>query len=186
MVWSIGIVWVKQQVALGWVPAPWFGSVDSIGSLIAAPILPGLWAAQARKGREPGSVGKIAIGTALTGVFALVMAAASVLSPAPHSASLILALIAFPGMGLGWMYYWPTMLALASHTAPGKINSTMVGAAFLCPFVAHTLAGYVGSYYDQMSPAAFWTMDAAIGLTGAAILFALNKPLSRALEPDPG
>ena len=47
------------------------------------------------------------------------------------------------------------------------------------------MAGYVGSYYDQMSPAAFWTMDAAIGLVGAAILFALNKPLSRALEPDP-
>ena len=185
MVWSIGIVWVKQQVALGWIPAPWFGSADSIGSIIAAPLLLLLWAAQARKRREPTSVGKIAIGTMLTGVFALVIAGASWLSPEPNSASLVLALIAFLGMGLGWMYYWPTALALVSRTAPAKINSTMVGAAFLCPFLAHTLAGYIGSYYDQMSPAAFWTMDACIALVGAAILFALNRPLSRALEPDP-
>lgn len=184
MVWSIGIVWVKQQVALGWIPAPWFGSVDSTGSIIAAPLLLALWAAQARKGSEPDSVGKIAIGTLLTGLFALVMAGASWLSPAPHSASLVLALIAFLGMGLGWMYYWPTALALVSRTAPAKINSTMVGAAFLCPFLAHTLAGYIGSYYDQMSPAAFWTMDAMIGLAGAAILFALNKPLSAALQGE--
>ena len=185
MVWSIGLVWADQQVALGSVPAAWFGSVDSTGSIIAAPLLLLLWAAQARKRREPTSVGKIAIGTMLTSVFALVMAGASYLSPAPHSASLALALIAFLGMGLGWMYYWPTALALVSRTAPAKINSTMVGATFLCPFVAHTLAGYVGSYYDQMSPAAFWSMDASIGLVGAAILFALNRPLSRALEPDP-
>jgi POT family proton-dependent oligopeptide transporter len=185
MVWSIGIVWVDQQVALGSIPAAWFGSADSTGSIIAAPLLLLLWAAQARKGREPTSVGKIAIGTLLTGVFALVMAGASYLSPAPQSASLLLALIAFLGMGLGWMYYWPTALALVSRTAPAKINSTMVGAAFLCPFIAHTLAGYIGSYYDQMSPAAFWTMDAAIGLFGAVLLFALNRPLTRALEPDP-
>ena len=185
MVWSIGLVWADQQVALGSVPAAWFGSVDSTGSIIAAPLLLLLWAAQARKGSEPDSVGKIAIGTLLVSLFALVMAGASWLSPAPHSVSLGLALIAFLGMGLGWMYYWPTALALVSRTAPAKINSTMVGATFLCPFVAHTMAGYVGSYYDQMSPAAFWTMDASIGLVGAAILFALNKPLSRALEPDP-
>ncbi|MEQ1498484.1 MAG: peptide MFS transporter [Novosphingobium sp.] len=185
MVWSIGIVWVKQQVALGWIPAPWFGSVDSIGSIIAAPILLALWAAQARVRREPDSVGKIAIGTLLTGVFALVMAGASWFSPAPQSVSVVLALIAFLGMGLGWMYYWPTALSLVSRVAPAKINSTLVGAAFLCPFLAHTLAGYIGSYYDQMSPAAFWTMDGAIGLIGAAILFALNRPLSRALEPGP-
>lgn len=184
MVWSIGLVWADQQVALGGMPAAWFGSVDSSGSIIAAPILLALWAAQARKGSEPDSVGKIAIGTLVVSLCALLMALASWLSPAPHSTSLVLALLAFLGMGLGWMYYWPTALALVSRTAPAKINSTMVGAAFLCPFVAHTLAGYVGSYYDQMSPAAFWTMDAAIGLVGAAVLFALNRPLSRALRGD--
>jgi len=184
MIWSIGIVWVKAQIALGWIPAPWFGSADSTGSIIAAPILLALWASQARNRSEPGSVGKIAIGTLLTGLFALLMSATSALSPAPHSGSLILALVAFLGMGFAWMYYWPTNLALVSRIAPAKINSTMVGAAFLCPFVAHTLAGYIGSYYDQMSPAAFWAMDGAIGLGGAALLFALKRPLERALAND--
>ncbi|MFO1256778.1 MAG: peptide MFS transporter [Sphingomonadaceae bacterium] len=184
MVWSIGIVWVKQQIALGWIPAPWFGSADSTGSIIAAPILLALWASQARKGSEPGSVAKIAIGTMMTGLFALLMAATSALSPAPQSGSIVLALLAFVGMGFAWMYYWPTNLALVSRVAPAKINSTMVGAAFLCPFVAHTLAGYVGSYYDQMSPAAFWAMDGAIGLGGALLLFVLKRPLEKALASE--
>lgn len=188
MVWSIGIVWVDQQINLGTpfgtMPASWFNSVDSIGSIIAAPILIALWAAQARKGREPGSVGKIAIGTLLTAVFALVMALGSTGASGPNSIPVFWALAGFLGMGFAWMYYWPNALALVSRTAPHKVNSTMMGAAFLSPFIAHTLAGWVGSFYDQMSPARFWTLDAAIGLAGAVLLFVLRGPLVRALAND--
>ena len=38
-----------------------------------------------------------------------------------------------------------------------------MGAAFLALFVGSLLMGWIGSFYDQMSPAAFWTLDAAIG-----------------------
>ena len=34
-----------------------------------------------------------------------------------------------------------------------------------------------------MSPAAFWAIDAAIGLAGGLIVLAIGRPLSRALEP---
>ena len=84
-------------------------------------------------------------------------------------------------MGLAWMYYWPTLLALVSHSAPRSVTGAMVGAAFISPFIAHTAAGWVGSFYDQMSPATFWMMDAGIAALGASLVFALRGPLGRAL-----
>lgn len=43
--------------------------------------------------------------------------------------------------------------------------------------------GWVGSFYDEMSNAAFWTLDAGIALAGALVIFAVTRPLTRALEP---
>jgi hypothetical protein len=36
-----------------------------------------------------------------------------------------------------------------------------------------------------MHPAAFWAMDASIGLAGALLLFGLKGPLTQVLEADP-
>ena len=57
-----------------------------------------------------------------------------------------------------------------------------MGVAFLSPFVGHVLAGWVGSYFDQMSPSTFWAMDAAIALVGAAVILLFRKQLQRGLE----
>ena len=194
MVWSIGIVWVDQQVNLhsmfGTVPASWFNSVDSFGSILAAPVLIALWAWQARRKIEPDSLGKMGIGMVLICIAALVLAVGSSLAPAPGQVAVPWALGGFLAMGLAWMYYWPTLLALVSHAAPRSLTGAMVGAAFISPFIAHTAAGWVGSFYDQMSPATFWTMDAGIAALGAALVFALKGPLGRALgqplEADAG
>ncbi len=186
MVWSLGIIWVDQQVnlasALGTVPASWFNSVDSFGSILAAPVLLVLWRWQAGRGSEPNSLGKIAIGMVLISLAALVLAAGSALAPAPGRVAVAWALGGFLAMGLAWMYYWPTLLALVSKSAPRSVTGAMMGAAFLSPFIAHTMAGWVGSFYDQMSPATFWTMDAGIAALGAALMFALRGPLGRLLD----
>lgn len=56
-----------------------------------------------------------------------------------------------------------------------------MGSAFLALFLGTVTMGWVGSFYDQMTPAAFWTLDAGIALAGAAALFLVRAPLSRAL-----
>jgi POT family proton-dependent oligopeptide transporter len=184
MVWGIGPVWIDKYVALGPIPPTWFGSADSLGSILVAAPLIALWAAQARKGREPGSVGKIAIGTALTGVGALILAAGSYFSNGPGTVHILWPIAGYFTMGLAWMYYWPTTLALVSRVAPPAVVATMVGGAFISPFLAHSLAGVIATRFDNMHPAAFWTMDASIGLAGALLLFALKGPLTRELEGE--
>jgi POT family proton-dependent oligopeptide transporter len=73
-------------------------------------------------------------------------------------------------------------LALVSRAAPAKVNSTLMGGTFLALFVGSVAMGWVGSFYDQMSPAAFWTLDAAIGFAGALIILLLAPRLKRELE----
>jgi len=177
---------VSLTSALGTVPASWFNSVDSIGSILAAPVLIVLWKWQAQRNSEPNSLGKIAIGMVLICLAALVLAAGSALAPAQGRVAVGWALGGFLAMGLAWMYYWPTTLALVSRSAPKSVTGAMMGAAFLSPFIAHTLAGWVGSFYDQMSPATFWTIDAAIAALGAALMFGLRGKLGRVLDQPLG
>jgi POT family proton-dependent oligopeptide transporter len=189
MVWSIGILWVDQHVSLGTplgtIPSSWFASADSIGSILAAPVLIALWAWQARRGSEPSSVTKIGIGTALVALAALVFAAGNLGTSEPDSVHIGWALGGYLLMGLAWMYYWPTMLSIVSRCAPPAITSTLMGVAFLSPFIGHTLMGWVGSFFDKMSPSTFWTIDAAIAIAGAIIILLLRRFLTRGLERAP-
>jgi POT family proton-dependent oligopeptide transporter len=188
MVWSIGILWVDQYVnlatALGTMPSSWFASMDSIGAILAAPALVALWAWQARRGSEPASITKVGIGTALVGFAALLFAFGNIGHTEADSVAPGWAIAGWLIMGLAWMYYWPTTLAIVSKSAPPAMTSTLMGLAFISPFIGHVLAGWVGSYFDQMTPSTFWFMDAAIALVGAIVILLLRKPLQRGLEAD--
>jgi POT family proton-dependent oligopeptide transporter len=81
------------------------------------------------------------------------------------------------------MYFWPTLLALVSRAAPPKINATMMGVCFLTLFVANNLIGRIGTYYEKMSPSAFWALHAVIGAAGGVIMLLCSRRLGRILEP---
>jgi POT family proton-dependent oligopeptide transporter len=181
MIWNIGLVWIDEKVSLGPVPATWFNSVDSFASVVIAPVLVGLWAWQARRDSEPGGLTKLAIGFAITGLSALLFVAGGLLAVDNGKVSVLWALLGYFGMGVGFMWYWPVTLATISKAAPAKVNSTLMGAAFLCLFFGTVLMGWVGSFYDEMSNATFWTVDATIAFGGTALMLLLRERLARTL-----
>ena len=185
MIWNVGVLWVDQHVDLaspfGNVPASWFNSVDSFASVIVAPFLIGLWAWQARRNTEPDAMTKIAIGAVISGVSGLILAVGS-LTSSHGQVSVFWPLLGWFGMGVGFMWYWPITLSLVSKAAPAKVNSTLMGASFLALFFASTIMGWVGSFYDEMGNAAFWTMDAAIALVSALVILAVRRPVNRILD----
>ena len=188
MIWNIGILFVDGHVSLatplGAVPASWFNSLDAFASIVVVPPLVALWAWQARRGKEPSDVAKIGIGCAITGASALFMTAGALMPGADGKVGVIWPVLCFVGMGFGFIWYWPVLLALISRAAPKKVNSTLMGASFLSLFVGSVIMGWVGSFYDQMSPAAFWMVDAAIGFAGALLVLVAGPALKRALEPN--
>lgn len=187
MVWNIGVVWVDGHVDLaspfGTVPASWFNSVDSFASIVIAPVLIALWAWQARRKSEPVSITKIALGAFITGLSALLLALGCLTAGSDGRVSVVWPLLGWFGMGVGFMWYWPIALSLVSSAAPPKVNATLMGGTYLALFFGSAIMGWVGSFYDQMGNAAFWTMDAAISLVSALVIVALKKPLTRILEP---
>jgi POT family proton-dependent oligopeptide transporter len=189
MIWNIGILWIDGHVSLatpfGAVPASWFNSLDAFASIVVVPPLVALWAWQARRGREPSDVEKIGIGAALTGASALFLAAGSAMPGPDGKIGVIWPILGFFGMGLAFIWYWPVLLALISRAAPAKVNATLVSASFLSLFVGSVAMGWVGSFYEQLGGAAFWTLDAAIGFAGGILLLIFGRAIDRALEPPP-
>ena len=85
-------------------------------------------------------------------------------------------------MGIAFLYYWPTLLALVSRAAPAPVNATMMGVAFLSLFLSNTLMGRIGGLYGGMSHAAFWALDAGIAAAGGVLVLLFGRSLSRALS----
>ncbi len=179
-------VWIQQHVSLSvgsaTIPIPWFQSIDSFASIAVVPLLIVLWRRQAERGTEPGDLAKMGIGAGIAAASNLVLVLAiAAAGDAPVDA--IWPVLYCTGMGVAFIYYWPTLLALVSRAAPARINATMMGVAFLTLFISNNLIGWLGRYYERMSPLEFWLMHAAIGAAGALLVLVLKRPLERTLSP---
>jgi POT family proton-dependent oligopeptide transporter len=60
-----------------------------------------------------------------------------------------------------------------------------MGCVFLTLFISNILIGWIGGFYEHMTPAQFWAMNAAIPAFGGLLALVLNKPLIRRLEHRP-
>jgi POT family proton-dependent oligopeptide transporter len=58
----------------------------------------------------------------------------------------------------------------------------LVGSYYLALFAGGIVSGWLGRFYESMSPAAFWLLHAAIVGSGAVLLLALRSPFTRALR----
>jgi POT family proton-dependent oligopeptide transporter len=84
-------------------------------------------------------------------------------------------------MGIAFLYYWPTLLALVTRTAPPKVNATMMGITFLSLFIASNFVGWIGSFYESMTPTGFWLLHAGISAAGGLSVIAFRLSLGRVL-----
>ncbi len=180
-------VWLQEHANLNaggfQIPIPWFYSIDPLVSILSVPFLFALWNRQARMGREPSALTKIAIGSFIAGAAHLILVAGIALSPG--RVLWVWPVLFCALQGVAFMYFWPTLLALVSRAAPPKINATMMGATFLTLFVANNLIGRIGTFYEKMAPSAFWTLHAAIGGAGGLLMILFGRALARILEPQP-
>jgi POT family proton-dependent oligopeptide transporter len=185
-VFNVNSVWIQQHVALDVgrfrIPVPWFQTVNSIFSIICVPLLFWIWRKQESRGREPNELTKIGTGAWIAAASNLILVAAIFLS-GDTPVHPIWPFLYGAGLGISFLYYWPTLLALVSRAAPAKVNATLMGLAFTSLFIANNLIGWIGGFYEKMTPAAFWAMHAAIAAAGGILVMLLGSRLSRTLQP---
>jgi len=175
---NMNLVWIDKFVdldVLGFhVPVAWFNSVDPLISIVGVPFLLGLWRWQGARGGAPGALAKIGIGGMIAAAANLLLVVGCVIG---GSISLLYPLVYDILLGIAFLYYWPTVLALISQTAPIQVRATLMGASFLSLSLGDFFVGWLGGFYEQMSPAEFWAMHAGIAATGGILAFILIRPL---------
>lgn len=182
---NVAAVWIQQYVAPNVgsfrIPVPWYQSINSLFSILGVPLVFWIWRRQASRGHEPGDLAKIGVGAGLAAVSNLILVAAIFLSDgAPIHP--IWPFLYSAALGVAFLYYWPTLLALVSRAAPAKVNATMMGIAFMSLFISNNLIGWIGGFYERMKPIEFWTLHAAIGAVGGILVILLGRILSRAVR----
>ena len=177
-------VWIQDHVALQvgsfGIPIPWYQSIDPLFSILCVPVLFWIWKRQAVGRGEPDDLAKIGIGAWLAAASNLILVGA-ILAAGGRPVHPVWPFLYCAGQGVAFIYYWPTLLALVSRAAPAQVNATMMGFAFMSLFVGNVLIGWIGSYYEKMTPVAFWSMHAAIGATGGVLVLLFGGALRRVL-----
>src|SRR6266576_2909007 len=187
-VFNVNSIWIQQHVALNLgtfrIPVPWFQSINSIFSIVGVPLVLWMWRRQALKKREPDDLAKIGTGAWIAAASNLILVAAIVVA-GNSSVHPLVPFLYSAGLGISFLYYWPTLLALVSRAAPAKVNATLMGLAFMSLFISNNLIGWIGGFYEKMTPAKFWTMHAAIAAGGGLLVLLFDRRLSRTLYRSP-
>ena len=187
-VFNVNSIWIQQHVALeigGFrIPVAWFQSINSLSSVLCVPLVFWIWRRQAMRHREPDDLAKIGTGAWIAAASNLVLVLAIFVSrDAPVYP--IWPFLYSAGLGISFLYYWPTLLALVSRAAPAKVNATLMGLVFMSLFISNNLIGWIGGFYEKMTPVRFWTMHAAIAAGGGVLVVLFGRRLSRTLYPSP-
>jgi POT family proton-dependent oligopeptide transporter len=185
-IYNVNPIWIQQHVTAEVgsfrIPVPWYQALNALSSIVGVPLVFWIWRRQASRGREPNELAKIGMGAWIAAASNLILVAAIFLS-GDALVHPIWPFLYSTALGISFLYYWPTLLALVSRAAPAKLNSTLMGLAFMSLFISNNLIGWLGGFYERMSPAQFWTMHAAIATGGGLLVALFGRRLSRVLQP---
>ncbi len=172
----------------GWeMPATWFQSLNPMFIFLLTPVITALWAWQARRGGEPSSATKMAMGCLLLSAAYLVLVMPAN-DYAAHGNPVSMGwLIGFNlVLTIGELYLSPVGLSLVCKLAPVRMVSMLMGVWFLTAFAGNYTAGYLGQFWNVLPRTYFFLMVAGVtGLAGVIILLLL-KPLKRAIGGQAG
>lgn len=166
----------------GWeMPSTWFQAVNPMFIFLLGPLINMFWSSQARKGNEPSSVAKMSIGCFVMGAAFLVLIYISQGLGENDRVSFLWLVGSTFLLTLGELYLSPVGLSLVTKVAPAKLASMMMGIWFLANFLGNYLSGVLGMFYSSMSKTSFFMMLMILGVGAAAAIFALQRPLKRAV-----
>jgi POT family proton-dependent oligopeptide transporter len=181
-VWNVYNIWARDHVDLTVgsfvVPVPWLSSLDGLAPAAWSLIVMAWWRRQARRGKEADLFVKLATGCLVFSAGTLLLAASPLLAGADGRTPLLVPISFHLVSNLGWTLFAPVMIALYATKAPVGARGTLIGINTLSLFVAQIITGRMGGFYETVSPAVFWGVNAAIVGT-AGLIMLLAAPAAR-------
>jgi POT family proton-dependent oligopeptide transporter len=169
---------------LGWsleIPTTSFQAFNPFMIFAFTPFVVGLWARQAKRGSEPSTLTKMALGCFGVTLANLIMAVAAWHAGGAKASWLWLTGY-FVVLTVGELYISPIGLSLVSKVAPVRMLSMMMGVWLATSFTGGFLAGWLGSFWSAMDKTQFFLMIATIAAVAGIAIAAFNRPLRTILK----
>ncbi|MCC6244203.1 MAG: peptide MFS transporter [Gemmatimonadaceae bacterium] len=187
------------------IPSTWFQSVNSFFIIAFAPIFALMWLAMGKRGTEPSTPLKMAIGLTFVGIGFLLLMVGGGRADAGIKVSPLWLVGAYLFHTFGELCLSPVGLSYVTKVAPIKFASLLMGVWFLANAAANKVAGFLAGYtpLPGEAPAApqaglggfiqelsgtnrgFFTIFVVTSFTAAVVLFLcvpLLKKLTRSVK----
>jgi len=162
------------------VPSTWFQSVNPFFIFLLAPFLDWFWLWQNKRGKEPTSVAKMAIGSLILGLSFIVMIV-GVRVVGGGQGSWFWPVFCTFLLTFGELYLSPVGLSLVTKVSPRRIVSMMMGMWFLSSFGGNILSGYIGQLYTILAKDVFFLILLVLGCGAGIAIWFFNRPLKEAM-----
>ena len=183
------MLWADQHTArsidfVAWhgeIPVTWFQAFNPFMIFTFTPFVIGFWAWQEKRGMEPSTVTKMALGCFCVAFSYLIMAGAA-WSAAGNSASWWWLFAYFVVITVGELYLSPIGLSLVSKIALARMISTMMGLWLGTSFIGNFVAGWLGSFWNSMDKVSFFSLITAVVASAGMVIWSFNRPLKGILQ----
>ena len=161
-----------------------FQSINPFWVIVLTPILVGIFGFMRRRGKEPSTPAKIALGLLITALSALVMVVAvKSINTSEDKASSLWLWASYGVITIGELCLSPMGLSLVSKLSPPRLTSLMMGGWFLSVSIGNKLSGILSGMwegYDDKSE--FFLANFFIVIIPAIALFLLLRWLNRVMK----
>lgn len=163
-----------------------YQSVNPFWVIVLTPLLVGFFAFLRRRGKEPSTPAKIAIGLVITALSALVMVGAvGATNDLNSKASSWWLIMSYGVITIGELCLSPMGLSLVSKLSPPRITALMMGGFFLAISVGNKLSGMLSSLWETIDDKKnYFYLNAALVMAAAILMFVMLKWLNRVMKEN--
>ncbi|MGK7396196.1 MAG: peptide MFS transporter [Candidatus Cyclobacteriaceae bacterium M3_2C_046] len=174
-----------DRSVFGWeIPAAIFQSLNPMFIILLAPLMSSLWTYLGRKGKDPITPKKMALGLILLGVGFLFMVGAVMQQAGDLTvkSSLFWLVMAYFLHTVGELCLSPIGLSMVTKLAPVKLVALFMGVWFLANAAANKLAGVVGAMVVDVGPLALFGGIAVTIILFGIILWTISGILKKMMH----
>ncbi|MEW5355369.1 MULTISPECIES: oligopeptide:H+ symporter [unclassified Streptomyces] len=160
-----------KNTIFGWdFPVSWYQSVNPVLIMALAPVFAWAWLALARRGKEPSTAVKFAMGLVLIGASFFLFLAPLAIADGGHKAAALWLVAIYFVQTVGELTLSPVGLSVTTKMAPAKYASQMMGVWFLAVTAGDATTGLLSIAGVDLNKTGIVTLEAVLAaVAGVAV-----------------
>ncbi|NED36996.1 oligopeptide:H+ symporter [Streptomyces sp. SID8499] len=166
-----------KNTIFGWdFPVSWYQSVNPVLIMALAPVFAWAWLALARRGKEPSTAVKFAMGLVLIGASFFLFLAPLAIADGGHKAAALWLVAIYFVQTVGELTLSPVGLSVTTKMAPAKYASQMMGVWFLAVTAGDATTGLLSIAGVDLNKTGIVTLEAVLAvIAGVAVWMYRSK-----------